>query len=125
MSKSLYSSVDSLGEASRRFVTLIATAEKIIQHIEGIYKNAQYNKRICNLFLDRVDVVPAYIKKLGRKQEENEHLFRNENYYKHFVRFTNVLYEIETFLKDITRLAGYSKYLCPKNMAKEIQKPHF
>ncbi|CAJ0751363.1 1045_t:CDS:2, partial [Entrophospora sp. SA101] len=122
MSKSLYSSVDSLGEASRRFVTLIATAGKVIQHIESIYENAQYNKRICNLFLDRVDVVPAYIKKLGRKQEENEHLFRNENYYKHFVRFTNVLCEIETFLKDITRLSGYSKYRNFKEMFEKLTR---
>nr|CAG8610364.1 745_t:CDS:1 [Entrophospora candida] len=122
MSKSLYNSVDSVGEAFRPFVSLIATAKTIIQQIENIYENAQYNKRICNVFLDRVDAAPAYIKKLERKKEENEHLFRDGNYQNHFLRFTTVLFEIRTFLKDITHLYGCSKYSSAKNFKEMFEK---
>ncbi|CAH1762266.1 10426_t:CDS:2, partial [Entrophospora sp. SA101] len=122
MSKSLYNSVDSVGEAFRPFVSLIATAKTIIQQIENIYENAQYNKRICNVFLDRVDAAPAYIKKLERKKLENEHLFRDGNYQNHFLRFTTVLFEIRTFLKDITHLSGCSKYSSAKNFKEMFEK---
>nr|CAG8476319.1 10023_t:CDS:2 [Entrophospora candida] len=109
------SAPDSVGEAFKPFVPLISTSNAVMEQILEIFQNAEYNKNICNVFLDRVDFALAYIKTLERKKEENQHLFRDENYYKYFVRFTTVLSEIKTFLKDITHLSGYSKYNSAKN----------
>ncbi|CAJ0906681.1 12237_t:CDS:2 [Entrophospora sp. SA101] len=109
------SAPDSVGEAFKPFIPLISTSNAVMEQILEIFQNAEYNKNICNVFLDRVDFALAYIKTLERKKEENQHLFRDENYYKYFVRFTTVLSEIKTFLKDITHLSGYSKYNSAKN----------
>ncbi|CAH1756759.1 15765_t:CDS:2, partial [Entrophospora sp. SA101] len=115
MDKPSHNTVDSVGEAFKPFASLITTANAVINQIVDIFENAEYNKKICNVFLVRVDVATIHIKNLERRKEENEYLFRDVEYYKHFVRFTTILTEIKTFLNDITHLPGYNKYNSAKN----------
>ncbi|CAH1770071.1 12519_t:CDS:2, partial [Entrophospora sp. SA101] len=64
MNKSLHNIVDSVGEAFKPFIPLIATSNAVMEQILEIFENAEYNKNICNVFLDRVDFALAYIKTL-------------------------------------------------------------
>nr|CAG8493054.1 5567_t:CDS:2 [Entrophospora candida] len=121
MDKPSHNTVDSVGEAFKPFASLITTANAVINQIVDIFENAEYNKKICNVFLVRVDVATIHIKNLERRKEENEYLFRDVDYYKHFVRFTTILTEIKTFLNDITHLPGYNKYNSARNF-EEISK---
>ncbi|CAJ0763005.1 24120_t:CDS:2 [Entrophospora sp. SA101] len=108
MYKLPHNTVDS---AFKPFAPLISTSNAMINQIINIFENAEYNKKICNVFLDRVDVAKIHIKNLERRKEENEYLFRDVDYYKHFVRFTTILTEIKTFLNDITNFLGYNKHM--------------
>nr|CAG8562527.1 269_t:CDS:2 [Entrophospora candida] len=122
MDKPSHNTTNSVGEAFKPFASLITTANTVINQIVDIFENAEYNKKICNVFLDRLGVAPFQIKNLERRKEENEYLFRNVDYYKHFVRFTTILTEIKTFLNDITHLPGYNKYNSAKNFEEMFGK---
>nr|CAG8517214.1 7857_t:CDS:2 [Entrophospora candida] len=108
---------NTVDSAFKPFAPLISTANAMINQIINIFENAEYNKKICNVFLDRVDVAKNHIKNLERRKEENEHIFRDGEYYKHFLRFTTILLKIKEFLSDIT-YPGYNKYNSAKNFEK-------
>ncbi|CAJ0769612.1 23051_t:CDS:2 [Entrophospora sp. SA101] len=114
MYKLPHNTVDS---AFKPFAPLISTSNAMINQIINIFENAEYNKKICNVFLDRVDVAKIHIKNLERRKEENEHIFRDDDYHKHFERFTTILLKIKEFLSDITH-PGYNKYNSAKNFEK-------
>ncbi|CAJ0914403.1 14188_t:CDS:2, partial [Entrophospora sp. SA101] len=122
MDKPSHNTTDSVGKAFKPFASLINTVNAVINQLFDISGNAEYNKKICNVFLDRVDVAKIHIKNLERRKEENEYLFRDVDYYKHFVRFTTILTEIKTFLNDITHLLGYNKYNSAKNFEEMFGK---
>ncbi|CAI2194099.1 17285_t:CDS:1 [Funneliformis geosporum] len=98
-------------ETIKPYATLIAAATSIINETIQIYENAEYNKKICNALMDRVQIANGVIKTLNRRKQENEKNFRNELYYKNFVRFVDILGRIKDFIKDVSQLQGYKKYL--------------
>ncbi|CAG8598285.1 14300_t:CDS:2, partial [Gigaspora rosea] len=110
MAKSALDAVGAVGEAVKPFVPLISTVTLLISEIIVIYENAQYNKRICNSLMDRVDAAEQAVKSLQRRKAEHEKHFRNTEYYKNFVRFVDVLKRIKGFIKDISELQGYKKF---------------
>nr|CAG8517233.1 7858_t:CDS:2 [Entrophospora candida] len=75
MDKPSHNTTNSVGEAFKPFASLITTANTVINQIVDIFENAEYNKKICNVFLDRLGVAPFQIKNLERRKEENEYLF--------------------------------------------------
>src|SRR4051812_17869797 len=101
--------IDTVGEAFRPFIPLIYIVSLLANEIAEVYKNAKYNKKMCDVFLDRIDAVQASINYLQRRMEKNERLFRKEAYYRSFVKFTDVLKRVKKFLEAITQLQGFSK----------------
>lgn len=98
-----------VGEAFRPFIPLIYMVTLLANEINEIYKNARYNKKMCDVFLDRIDATQASINYLQRRKEKNEKLFRNEVYYQAFVKFTDVLKRVKDFLEAVTQLQGLSR----------------
>src|SRR4051812_16214586 len=101
--------IDTVSEAFRPFIPLIYIVSLLANEIVEVYKNAKYNKKMCDVFLDRIDAVQASINYLQRRKEKNEKLFRKEAYYRSFVKFTDVLKRVKKFLEAITHLQGFSK----------------
>jgi hypothetical protein len=110
--------VTAVGEAFRPFIPLIYMVTLLANEINEIYKNAKYNKKMCDVFLDRIDATQASINYLQRRKEKNEKLFRNEVYYQAFVKFTDVLKRVKDFLEAVTQLQGLSR-LWRANVIKE------
>ncbi|CAH1761768.1 4197_t:CDS:2 [Entrophospora sp. SA101] len=98
-------------EAIKPFVPLIGLVTDLAGQIIEVYENAQYNKKICDAFLDRIDALQASIKTLQRRKEENQKTFQDKGYYNNFVRLVDVLRKVKVFLDNVTRLHGYKKYL--------------
>ncbi len=91
---------------------LIADVATIINEITKIYEDVEYNERICNALMDRVQIAESAIKILNnRKQEkENEKNFRNKEYYSVFVKFIEVMKGIRDFIRNISKLQGYRNF---------------
>jgi len=61
--------------------------------------------------MDRVQIADDAIKTLNRRKQENEKIFRNKEYYLAFVRFTDVMKRIKYFIRDVSQLQRYRKFL--------------
>jgi hypothetical protein len=100
-----------VGDAIKPFVPLMATITRIISECIKIYEDAQYNKKICNSLMDRVETADWAIRTLKRRKQENESKFRDSEYYKAFLRFVDVMRKIRSFIKDISQIQGFKKYV--------------
>ncbi|RIA81175.1 kinase-like domain-containing protein [Glomus cerebriforme] len=121
IAKATLGAVGTVGEAIKPFVPLIAVVTTVISEIISIYEDAQYNKKICNALMDRVQVAESAIKTLNRRKQENEKNFRDKKYYLTFVRFTDVMKKIKDFIKDISQLQGYKKFLHASNIKDKFE----
>ncbi len=61
--------------------------------------------------MDRIESVAICLKTLTRKKQENENNFRNEEYYKSFIRLVYVAKKIKHFIEDVSQIQGFKKYL--------------
>ncbi|CAG8601529.1 10310_t:CDS:2, partial [Diversispora eburnea] len=111
IAKNTLGAVGAIGEAVKPFVPLIGAVTLVISEIVAVYETAQYNKKICNSLMDRVNAAEAAIKTLKRRQTENEQNFRNQEYYKSFVRFVEIMKRIKKFIGDVSNLHGYQKFV--------------
>lgn len=111
IAKATLGAVGTVGEAIKPFVPLIAVVTTVISEIITIYEDAQYNKKICNALMDRVQTAESAIKTLNRRKQENEKNFLSKEYYKAFVKFTDVMKKIKDFIRDISQLQGYKKFI--------------
>ncbi len=100
----------STANAIRPFIPLIATVTEEISETFQIYKDVEYNKKICNSLMDRVEMADLAIRILKRRKQENETNFRNQEYYRVFLRFVDVMKEIRSFILDVSQIQGYLKY---------------
>ncbi|RHZ75866.1 hypothetical protein Glove_209g130 [Diversispora epigaea] len=111
IAKSTLCAVGAVGEAVNPFVPLIGTVTLVISEIIKVYETVQYNKKICDSLMDRVNAAEAAIKTLKRRQTENEKNFRNQEYYKSFIRFIEIMKRIKNFIADVSNLHGYQKFV--------------
>ncbi|RHZ75819.1 hypothetical protein Glove_209g128 [Diversispora epigaea] len=111
-SKSDYVKISmTIGEVVKPFVPLIESVTIVISEIIAVYETVQYNKKICNSLMDRVTAADASINTLKRRQTENEKNFRNQEYYKSFIRFVDIMKQIKKFIVDVSNLHKYQKFL--------------
>jgi hypothetical protein len=111
IAKATLGAVGTVGEAIKPFVPLIALVTTVIGEIIKIYEDAEYNKKICNALMDRVQIADGAIKTLNRRKQENEKNFLSTEYYKAFVKFSETMKKIRDFIKDISQLQGYKKFI--------------
>ncbi|RHZ78091.1 hypothetical protein Glove_168g253 [Diversispora epigaea] len=109
--KNILCAVGAVGEAINPFVPLIRAVTLVISEIMIVYETIQYNKKICDSLMDRINAAEAAIKTLKRRQTENEKNFRNQEYYKSFIRFVNIMERIKAFMVDVSDLNKYQKFL--------------
>ncbi|GBB96882.1 hypothetical protein RclHR1_02860015 [Rhizophagus clarus] len=109
--KGALDTADNIGDAIKPYVPLIKTVTSLISQIIQIYENAQYNKKFCKALLFRAEAAEFAVNILQRRQDENEVLFRQQAFYKSFIKFKEVLQRIKDFAGDVTNLHGFRKYL--------------
>ncbi|GBC04009.1 hypothetical protein RclHR1_05460012, partial [Rhizophagus clarus] len=90
---------------------LITAVSLLTQQIVKAYENAQYNKKSCKAQIQRVQAAEAAVQALNRSRRENEKNFCKPMYYISFERFIAILREVEEFVKDVTHLSGYRKFI--------------
>ncbi|CAG8545712.1 10876_t:CDS:2 [Diversispora eburnea] len=111
IAKSTFCAVGAAGEAVSPFVPLIGAVTLVISEIIKVYETVQYNKKICDSLMDRVNSAEAAIKTLKRRKTENEKNFRNQEYYKSFICFIEIMKRIKKFIVDVSNLHGYQKFV--------------
>ncbi|RHZ83350.1 hypothetical protein Glove_97g77 [Diversispora epigaea] len=97
-------------DAIERFVPLFGIVNEVMKSLYETYENAKYNKKMCAALIDRIEVAEQATRSLKRKKQENAENFSRQEYYRAWVRFTNVLKNIKNFAKDITQQSVFQKH---------------
>ncbi|CAG8660560.1 9697_t:CDS:1, partial [Diversispora eburnea] len=99
------------GAMGEPFLPLIGAVTIVISEIIKVYEDVQYNKKICNSLMDRVDNAGAAVRTFERRQTENEKDFCNQEFYNSFVRFVEIMKRIKKFIGDVSNLNKYQKFI--------------
>jgi len=61
--------------------------------------------------MDRIETADLDIRTLKRCKKENESKFRNQEFYKSFLRLVDVMKKIKSFIKDVSQIRGFKNYV--------------
>ncbi|CAG8637545.1 8063_t:CDS:2, partial [Cetraspora pellucida] len=120
--KSLLGDVAVIGEVVKPYAPLISSLTDSIRRIYNSYDYAQYNKRISNVLLDRVDCVGAPVKALKRRKDKIESNFLNQNYYNALIRLLAVLKKTQQFITDVSSLWSLRKFPTTKSIKERFDR---
>ncbi|CAG8834507.1 15903_t:CDS:2, partial [Gigaspora margarita] len=120
--KTLLGEVAVIGEVVKPYAPLISSLTDSIRRIYNSYDYAQYNKRISNVLLDRVDCVGAPIKALKRRKDKIETNFLNQNYYNALIRLLAVLKKTQQFITDVSSLWSLRKFPTTNNIKERFDR---
>ena len=82
----------------------------LIKNIIELYETVQFNKKICDCLIDRVESAEMAIKSLKRHKEENVGYFLQEEIYHGYHKFIDLLERIHQYITDISQLYGLRKF---------------
>ncbi|RHZ83941.1 hypothetical protein Glove_86g227 [Diversispora epigaea] len=91
------------------FVPLFRAINLVISEFTAVYENIQYNKKIYKSLMDRVLFAKAVVNTLKKRQTEHVKYFRNQEYYKSFIHFIEIIKRIKKFVVDVSSLDGYQE----------------
>ncbi|RHZ49006.1 hypothetical protein Glove_535g16 [Diversispora epigaea] len=111
-----------VGDAIQPFLPLFSTVTSVVDGLYTTYDNAKCNKKICLALIDRVEIVQQAVKSLVRKQQENEENFRNQAYYRSWIRFVNVLKTIKKFADEISQQTVFQKFVNANTVKEAFDK---
>ncbi|CAG8560358.1 5329_t:CDS:2, partial [Ambispora gerdemannii] len=101
-------------EATKRtcfeiFLPLIKDFLKYADKVLKCYENAEYNRRVCGVLLERVYSVADGVKVLHLNSNYSW-FFENSGNYPIFQGFVKMIEKIQNFVMDISQLQGVGKY---------------
>ncbi|CAG8807785.1 33213_t:CDS:2, partial [Gigaspora margarita] len=92
------------------YFPIITVIKNIIIKCNSIYENAQYNKAICGILLDRAMSAELLIYILERQIKEGEERFEDKAYYYNIIKFKNILDQFANFANDVSQLYFQNKF---------------
>ncbi|CAG8551212.1 42449_t:CDS:2 [Gigaspora margarita] len=98
-------------EVLAQYIPLVKSAKCLIQDISLVYENAECNKEICLVIMDRVKIAECAMDIKMRSTKENESTFRKREYFLAFKSFENLLTNIKDYVTKVSTFKGYKKYL--------------
>ncbi|CAB4485522.1 unnamed protein product [Rhizophagus irregularis] len=110
ISNQLIGNIAVIGESSKHFDVLISDILDLIKNILELYETIQFNKKICDCLIDRIESTEMSIKSLKRHKEENVGYFLQQNIYYGYHKFIDLLERIRHFITDISQLHGLRKF---------------
>ncbi|KAG9293109.1 hypothetical protein G9A89_016471 [Geosiphon pyriformis] len=104
------------------FVPLISDVLRLVEGMVQLYQQAEHNKRICGVLLDRVFAAEAAVKNLQVRKNEHMDFFKNNENYRIFQNFRNNIEKIKRFIEDISQIKGLRKFTQGYLQANAIKK---
>ncbi|RIB00749.1 kinase-like domain-containing protein [Gigaspora rosea] len=109
-------------EVLAQYIPLAKSAKCLIQDISTVYENAECNKEICLVIMDRVKIAECAMDIKMRNKKENESTFRKREYFLAFKSFENLLTNIKDYVTKVSTFKGYKKYLNKTEVKNRYEK---
>ncbi|CAG8571814.1 874_t:CDS:2 [Acaulospora morrowiae] len=119
--RELIGSTTVIGEVVKPYGPLVSSLADSIRRIYNSYEHAQYNKKISNVLLDRVDCIAAPVKALKRRKDKIEN-FLNQDYYNSLIRLLAVLKKTQQFITDVSSLWSLRKFPTTKSIKDRFER---
>ncbi len=116
-----------VGEITEKFIPHLNTAISLATYIMDTYDKAKYNRKICRVMADRVDVAMTSIKLLKRHMNDDIDLFQQTSYYNSFIKFNEILENIKNFVEEISGIKGFKQYIIANTLTNQFEeiRDHF
>ncbi|KAF0485891.1 kinase-like protein [Gigaspora margarita] len=92
------------------YIPVISAVKVLVDEICKIYENAECNKELCAVMVDRVKAAEFSMYKIIRSEKKKED-FNKKSYYLAFERFKNNLTQVKEYCKNVSKLKGYKRFL--------------
>lgn len=96
-------------EIAQKFIPYLDTAISLANSIIECYDLAKYNKEICRVMADRVELAVASIKLLKRSINNGAQL-QEKSYYEAFIHFNEILIQIVSFVKEVSSMNKFIEF---------------
>ncbi|RIB15468.1 hypothetical protein C2G38_1578639 [Gigaspora rosea] len=93
------------------YIPVISAVKALVEEIYQIYENAECNKELCIVMVDRVKLAEFFMDRIVRSIEKKKVDFRDKSYYLAFEKFKNNLTNIKEYCKSVSKLKGYKRFL--------------
>ncbi|CAG8749747.1 9718_t:CDS:1, partial [Dentiscutata heterogama] len=113
---------DTAADILASYMPVIGTVKLIVGEIYQIYENAECNKELCLIMVDRVKAAEYSMDRIVRSVEKNKENFQKKTYYLAFERFKNILTQIKEYTKSVSKLKGYKKYFLATDIKKKFDQ---
>ncbi|RIA99451.1 kinase-like domain-containing protein [Glomus cerebriforme] len=108
-------------EVAGKFIPPIDAALKVANIIIEIYDQAKYNKEICRIMVDRVELAMTSIKLLKRHINDDDERFKEKKYYEAFIHFNEILENIKSFVEDVSTMNKFMGIWNSKQIKEQIE----
>jgi hypothetical protein len=107
-------------EIAQKFVPYLDVAIDLANSIIELYDQAKYNKEICRVMADRVELAVASIKLLKRNINSSKR-FQEKSYYEAFIHFNEVLIQIKSFVNEVSSMNKFMEFLNAANVKEQFE----
>ncbi|CAG8631964.1 3718_t:CDS:2 [Dentiscutata heterogama] len=101
---------------------VIDLVRRLVKDIYQIYENAECNKELCLIMVNRVEAAKYSIDIIIRSTEKKQEDLRKKSYFLAFERFKNILTQIKEFTNSVSKLKGYKKFFQATDVKKKFEQ---
>ncbi|CAG8553048.1 7086_t:CDS:2, partial [Dentiscutata heterogama] len=106
----------SIPEISSRYLPLMTSVKYTVSEMSKIHENAECNKEICSIMMKLVRKAEIEMNLMIIDMNDNMKNIIQNNYYASFKSFKIILSNIREYIKNVSTLRGYKKYLSAKEV---------
>ncbi|RIB28495.1 kinase-like domain-containing protein [Gigaspora rosea] len=121
MKDAAISVVKTTAEIIGSYIPLIHSVTTLVTEIYQLYENAECNKEICSIMMERAKTA-EFAMNMMKDKKENEKYYRQKEYYVAFKKFEICLNKIKHFTDKVSKLKDYKKFFNATKVKNEYEK---
>ncbi|KAF0530139.1 kinase-like protein [Gigaspora margarita] len=113
--------VKTTAEIIGSYIPLIHSVTHLVTEIYQLYENAECNKEICSIMMERAKTA-EFAMNMMKDKKENEKYYQQKEYYVAFKKFEICLNKIKHFTDKVSKLKDYKKFFNATKVKNEYEK---
>ncbi|CAG8852505.1 42615_t:CDS:2, partial [Gigaspora margarita] len=106
----------SISDVLAYYSPLMTSVKYSVNEMSKIHENAECNKEICSIKMRLVKIAESEMNLMMLNMDNNMKNFIKSSYYLSFKRFKIIISNIKEYVKNISTLRGYKKYINAKEV---------
>ncbi|KAF0452025.1 kinase-like protein [Gigaspora margarita] len=112
----------SISDVLAYYSPLMTSVKYSVNKMSKIHENAECNKEICSISMMLMKIAESEMNLMMLNMDNNMKNFIKSSYYLSFKRFNIIISNIKDYVKNISALRGYKKYINAKEVKSKFVK---